>query len=114
MNEDLSPAHVRTASEALIDVITSPQYLGVAAEINALPEEEREAATFRLLTVDELRKRGLQIPDGLRVSPRWFEPPEAGRDADSAEVLAHDAAAAGDTWCVSVGVIACISHGVEA
>jgi hypothetical protein len=109
MKEDLSPDHIREASEALIRVVTSPQYLAVAAEINALPLPERERATLELMTVDGLRSRGLQVPDGLRISPRWFEPPAAGRNADNAEVLAHGAAELGT--CVSVGEIVCVSQG---
>ena len=112
MNEDLSPEDLRAASEALVKVVTSPQYLAIAAEINALPEEEREAATLRLLTVDALRERGLEVPEGLRISPRWFEPPEVGLASDTAEVLAHNSVPVPPpTVCVSVGFIVCVSYG---
>jgi hypothetical protein len=117
MQEDLSPDHIREASEALIRVVTSPQYLTVAAEINSMPPDERHQATMELMTVEGLRSRGLQVPDGLRISPRWFEPPEAGLLAESAEVLAHGATnpndPSGGTTCVSVGEIVCVSHGTS-
>ncbi|MHA6757810.1 hypothetical protein [Streptacidiphilus sp. PAMC 29251] len=108
MNEDLSPESVREASEQLIRVVTSPQYLEMAAEINALPQEDRFEATKTLLTVDALRARGLDIPESLRISPRWFEPPQVGL-VTADDVLAHQAP--GSTTCISVGEIVCVSHG---
>lgn len=113
MNEDLSPASMRDASEELIRVVTSPEYLSLAAEINALPQAERFAATQARLTPEALRARGLEIPEALRISPRWFEPPQDGvLTAD--DVLAHSQAVApvkGGTICVSVGEIVCVSYG---
>jgi hypothetical protein len=121
MKEDLSPEAVAEASEQLARVVTSPQYLEIAAEINALPVEERFEATRTRLTVDALRERGLEIPEALRISPRLFEPPTDGAlPADSAlsgdEVLAHAQAVAPiqkGTLCVSVGEIVCVSYGSD-
>jgi hypothetical protein len=115
MNEDLSPEAVRDASEQLIRVVTSPEYLELAAEINALPVEDRLTATAERLTPEALRERGLELPEALRISPRWFEPPQDGvLTAD--EVLAHTASAVapiqkGGTLCVSVGEVVCVSYG---
>lgn len=114
MNEDLSPEAVRDASEQLIRVVTSPEYLALAAEINALPVDDRFEATAARLTPEALRERGLEIPEALRISPRWFEPPTAGAlSAD--DVLAHALATApistAPTLCVSVGEIVCVSYG---
>ncbi|WP_328914123.1 MULTISPECIES: hypothetical protein [unclassified Streptomyces] len=116
MNEDLSPEAVRDASEQLIRVVTSPEYLALAAEINALPVDDRFEATAARLTPEALRERGLEIPEALRISPRWFEPPTAG--ALSAEdVLAHSNTtttapiSTAPTLCVSVGEIVCVSYG---
>ncbi|MYS24722.1 hypothetical protein GA0115240_16804 [Streptomyces sp. DvalAA-14] len=118
MNEDLSPESMREASEQLIRVVTSPEYLELAAEINALPVDERFEATAERLTPEALRTRGLELPEALRISPRWFEPPTAGvLTAD--DVLAHGAnvaapVAPGGTLCVSVGEIVCVSYGSSA
>lgn len=120
MREDLSPEAIAEASDQLARVVTSPQYLEIAAEINALPAEERLEATRDRLTVDALRERGFEAPEALRISPRLFEPPEDGAlPADSAptgeEVLAHTAVdqMQKPTLCVSVGEIVCVSYGSD-
>jgi hypothetical protein len=122
INENLSPERIVQAGEELVRVVTSPQYLEAAAEVNALPVEQRLEAVKELLSVEALRARGLEIPEGLRISPRWFEPPTAGvlsadsaDSADSAEseVLAHGAAPATSTLCISVGTVLCVSYGSD-
>jgi hypothetical protein len=112
MNEDLTPESIRDASEKLIEVVTSPEYLELAAEINALPVADRFEAISERLTPGALRARGLELPEELRISPRWFEPPQAGvLTAD--DVLAHTAAPVAPVsgLCVSLGEIICVSYG---
>jgi hypothetical protein len=100
---------IRTQAEQLTNLVLSDQFRSAVAEAAAYPEEQRKDAAARIVSVENLRSHGLDIPPGLRISPRVFEPPAAGMLADSPEVVAHTATPLG--VCVSLGVYLCVSWG---
>src|SRR5262245_58515967 len=56
-------------------VVTSPQFMDLIGELAALPEDQRKERAAQLASVDTLRNRGVPIPEGLRLSTRFFESP---------------------------------------
>ena len=68
-NVDL--AELRQQARALTDFAVNPQVIELLEEIEASPDPI--AAADELATVDELRRRGIDISDDLRLTLRYFE-----------------------------------------
>lgn len=112
----------------LVSVVTQPAFRRLIKEVEGTPSEQRLEAATRLATVDNLRARGVSIPQGLRLSMRWFEndpgithgsltgtpeAPAVTKEAAAPEAAAAEAAMipAGLTICLSLGFFICASVG---
>lgn len=105
--------------EDLGKTIGNAQFQGLVKEIDAQPPSERIAFAKRLATVDELKKRGIPLPEGFRITTRVFENPSdmSSQFDETGKQIAATSAAVGPTVCVSVGagiiVNVCVSVGGE-
>nr|MDT0661137.1 hypothetical protein [Micromonospora sp. DSM 115978] len=98
--------------DALIDAVSSDAFLGYVNEMGALPtHDERRTYTARTASVETLAERGLRIPDGLRFTTREFELPEDGLKSNSSIMRLDPDLDPRMGFCVSVGVVVCISFG---
>jgi hypothetical protein len=73
----LSPAAIQEQIEALNQVASHPAVISAMKELAELPEEERLDAARRLATPEALRDRGASLPEGFRITTRYFEEPGA-------------------------------------
>ncbi|MET4428497.1 hypothetical protein [Mycolicibacterium sp. 624] len=94
-----------------------PEFLAVLKEIQDAPEADRLKTAERLATVDNLRQRGVPIPDEFRLTTRYFENPTQSIlssvqvDTVRPPGADDDDFVAGVTVCGSVGYIVCGSVG---
>jgi hypothetical protein len=58
----------------MIEALTDPRYVEAVRAVRAAPDEERLVEATRRLSPDALRRLGVPIPDGMRISSRYFEP----------------------------------------
>ncbi|GAA5024160.1 hypothetical protein GCM10025734_82280 [Kitasatospora paranensis] len=94
-----------------------PGFLAILDEIGQAPEADRLKTAERLATVDNLRSKGVPIPDDFRLTTRFFENPQnalvssAKIDTVSPPGADDEDFASGLTVCGSVGYIVCGSVG---
>lgn len=77
-------ADLQRMTAQLADVVTNPKFTAAVEELQQLPPDERLAAFDRIASTNALRARGLEFPDDLRTSPRYFERPSS-RGMDPAD-----------------------------
>ncbi|MGW6544108.1 hypothetical protein ACWGBH_14820 [Streptomyces massasporeus] len=117
--QDMNPTPEQLAEfgKALAEVASHPEFTRMLREIEQVPEAERLAKATELASVDELAKRGIPIPEGFRLTTRFFENPESAVRGDAAITLPEPTAGvdpeARATVCGSIGYIVCGSVGGE-
>lgn len=118
MSEQQSPTPdpMRQQIELLSQIATHPALRQILTQIQEAPPQDRLATAERLASIEQLEAQGVNIPEGLRVTTRYFEDPDALLRADvmvkpTAEQFLRSG---GGTLCVSVGEIVCVSYGWEA
>jgi hypothetical protein len=58
----------------MIAAIASPPFVAAMAALRAVPEAQRLAQGANLLSPAALRAQGVQLPAGMRITTRYFEP----------------------------------------
>lgn len=96
-------------------VVSHPEYQQILERLESLPDEEREDYARKVASIEEFRQRGIPVPEGLRVSVRYFEDPlEPSPKFNLLDSEIEDPSTA-PTICVSVGagafVTICVSVG---
>ncbi|WP_206269288.1 hypothetical protein [Streptomyces alfalfae] len=113
--ESPTPEQIKELSARLAEVASHPEFTQMLREIEESPDSERLATATRLASVDELTARGIPVPEGFRLTTRYFENPASVTRGDVATSLPEppeeDLARA--TVCASVGYIVCASVGGE-
>ncbi|MBV8368426.1 MAG: hypothetical protein JO036_05765 [Candidatus Eremiobacteraeota bacterium] len=69
----LSADRLRTITRQLAQVMTSPELLQQLQKVRGAPPEQRLLEASKRLSVDALRKAGIDLPSDMRVSSRYFE-----------------------------------------
>lgn len=72
--ELIDPKKVRAEMEEMITMITEPAFVRAMKEMKETPVSKRRELGKRTLTVDALKAQGVKIPDGMRLTTRYFEP----------------------------------------
>lgn len=65
---------LRKTTDDMIDALTSPAYVEAMRKLRAAPDDKRLDEATRRLSPDGLRELGVPIPEGMRISSRYFEP----------------------------------------
>lgn len=102
---------IREQTEQLTSVITSPGFISVLEELHATPEAERRQRAAELASVEELERRGVVAPEGLRFTTRRFEDPADGVLSAGDLKLQRGDIDPRMGVCASVGWIVCVSYG---
>jgi hypothetical protein len=74
MANEIDPKRLTKITADMIAAITSPAYVEAMNTLKKTPMEKRLAVATKLLTPDALRKKGVKLPEGMRISSRYFEP----------------------------------------
>ena len=64
---------LRKMTDEIIEAITSDEFMRRMNQLKTAPLEERLETARGLLSVDGLRQAGVDLPEGMRVSSRYFE-----------------------------------------
>jgi hypothetical protein len=73
MPEELSSEHLREVTTKMIQAISSPPYVEAMRAIKSAPKGRRLDEALRRLTPEALRAEGVPLPEGMRISSRYFE-----------------------------------------
>lgn len=106
-------------AEQLAALVTDEKFMELLEEVERKPADQRGDALHEILTPDGLRRRGVSVPEGLKISTRWFVAPSESEPFTSNPVwppktTEEPKAASKPTLCVSVGtpgVPICVSVG---
>jgi hypothetical protein len=77
MPERPRPEELAQQVQKLNEAVTHPAFLEMLEEISKLPEDERFKAASERGTPEALARRGVPLPDGMRVTTRYFEDPQS-------------------------------------
>ncbi|MFI2184605.1 hypothetical protein [Streptomyces sioyaensis] len=110
-----SLTQVAQMSQVLSETISHPAFAEMVRQIEAVPPGDRMAVAKAIATSEELANRGVIMPDGFRITTRYFEDPASPLKADAVIEQGDQPTAkmmAGATLCATLGgYIACISVG---
>ena len=71
----ISKTYLRGIAKDLAQAVTQPEFLDRMIALREATWDRKEEFTKKV-DMDDMRARGLYIPDHIRVSPRTFERPE--------------------------------------
>ena len=77
-NDYTDAAAVKKEMDVMVNMITHPAFVDAMKTLKATPVAKRRATGKKILTVDVLKKKGVDIPDGMRLTTRYFEPGRPG------------------------------------
>ena len=77
-NDLIDPVEVRKEMDVMIEMITHPAFVDAMKDMKATPVSKRRELGKKTLTVDALRRKGVKIPDKMRLTTRYFEPGKPG------------------------------------
>lgn len=98
--------------DQFIDIISTDGFLEYVNGIAEMPTySERREHTARTANVPTLQQYGVPTPEGLRLTTREFELPEDGQASHSPLVRVRPDLDPRMGFCVSVGVVVCVSYG---
>lgn len=117
----LSKSEIQKQIEDLVNVASAPQTLEALKQLADAPEGRRSAVAEEFTSPKALAAKGVEIPDGMRVSLRTFEAATDKTlswytyDSATGREMIHDpdALPLGTTICASVGFFVCVSVGRE-
>ncbi|SFV37033.1 hypothetical protein [Hyphomicrobium facile] len=66
-------ARLRDETQSIIDALTAPAYVAALRAVKAAPVEKRLLEATKRLTPEALRREGVNLPEGMRISSRYFE-----------------------------------------
>lgn len=89
---DISREHLKEITTQMVEAITSPAYVEAMRAVKSAPEGKRLEEAMRRLTPEALRAQGVPLPQGMRISSRYFEkgftPIEVGVPSEKRNLLA--------------------------
>jgi len=72
--EDLDPDRLKSITSDMVEALTSPAYVEAMRVLKSTSNEKRLSEAMRRLNPDALRAEGVKLPEGMRISSRYFEP----------------------------------------
>lgn len=75
----LDRGYLKERTDEILRSATSPEFLAQLEEVRSAPKEQRIDEAAKRLTPDAMRKAGVNLPEGVRISSRYFE---EGEDFD--------------------------------
>lgn len=85
----------------LVKVISHPDFQKFLQEVEGMPSAQRFEFATKVTNIEELRKRGVEVPDDLNIKVRTF-------DGDGKEV--KNQVLAGGHWSICIGTVITICY----
>ncbi len=95
----------------LTETVSHPEFDKFVQEIERQPKDERLKWTKAHATVDEMKRRGIPLEEGFRISVRTFEDPDSPKPEFDIIGTPSDEPAGTWTVCVSLGYVICATVG---
>lgn len=70
---DLDRASLKERTDRMLETVTSPAFLEQLEAVRRVPVERRIDEAAKRLTPAALKQAGIELPDDVRVSSRYFE-----------------------------------------
>jgi len=64
---------LRQSTDQILKSVTSPEFLAQLEAVRRIPRERRIEEAAKRLTPDAMRAAGISLPEGVRISSRYFE-----------------------------------------
>lgn len=116
--EKIDPEVLGERVRVISALAADPVFAQLVREIDDAPEDTRMDTAERLSRVEVLRERGLTVPEGLRLTTRYFEDPAQNVygsllvDRPSDEAASEPEKTLFELHvCVSLGYFACVTVG---
>jgi len=74
MANDVDPVKLQKITADMIAAITSPAYVQAMKTMKSTPLDKRLSVASQILTPAALKASGVPLPEGMRISSRYFEP----------------------------------------
>ena len=89
-NELIDPIKIKKEMDHLVEMISHPAFVDAMRQLKAAPIEKRQELGTQLLTLSALTDKGVEMPVGMRLTTRYFEPNKPGfMQFDNDGVLMH-------------------------
>lgn len=72
-DEELDPQRLREITEQMLRAMTSPEFVEQLQAVRNARGDRQLAEASQRLTPEALREAGVDLPDGMRISSRYFE-----------------------------------------
>lgn len=72
--EFLSVDRLKRETDRMIESMSHPAYVAAMQELKSTPNEKRLDVVMTRLTPEALREKGVPLPEGMRISSRYFDP----------------------------------------
>lgn len=73
-NELINPDKLRKEMDAMTEMLSHPEFVAAMKLIKSTPLSKRNALAKKTLTIQAPREKGVKIPEGMRLTTRYFEP----------------------------------------
>src|SRR4051794_41098048 len=73
MADEFDVKKLQKITDGMIAAISSPAFVDAMKKLKATPAEKRLEKGAALLSPEALRKKGVKLPAGMRISSRYFE-----------------------------------------
>ena len=74
----IDAAKVKAEMSAIVDAISHPAFVDAMKNLKATPAVRRQEYGKKHLTATALRQKGVNLPAGMRLTTRYFEPGKPG------------------------------------
>jgi hypothetical protein len=74
MPNEVDPTKLKKITDEMIEAISHPAYVAAMNTMKKTPMDQRLSVASKILTPDALKAKGVPLPDGMRISSRYFEP----------------------------------------
>lgn len=74
MANEVNPERLHEITRDMIAAISSPAFVKAMYAMNATPAERRLDVAKDILAPEKLRAEGVPLPEGMRITSRYFEP----------------------------------------
>jgi hypothetical protein len=74
MPNEVDAVKLKQITNEMIDAISHPAYVAAMNTMKITPMDERLSVASKILTPAALKAKGVPLPEGMRISSRYFEP----------------------------------------
>lgn len=113
MPNEIDPVKLKQLTDEMIAAISHPAYVAAMNKMKKTPMDQRLSVASKILTPAALKAKGVLLPEGMRISSRYFEPGDPTVitiDDFGARIARHDPGATA-AWACACGGAATVCGG---